>query len=145
MQQPFVAFEFSLNVSLNSLKSVTKNICDYSSFRTCNHLCQRTGCYHSTSKTHVRGGGPLNWPTFVPQWLIRFPEFTEFTEFPFHLGKTPLRSKRIVSFFHFDTNVIMFLHIFVQPTRFRRFYRYKVKINWNLTTHNEPILYQKKV
>ena len=24
------------------------------------------------------------------QWFIRFPEFAEFSEFPFHLGKTPI-------------------------------------------------------
>ena len=24
------------------------------------------------------------------QWLFRFPEFAEYTEFPFHLEKTPL-------------------------------------------------------
>ena len=23
-------------------------------------------------------------------WFIRFPEFAEFTEFPFNLGKTPI-------------------------------------------------------
>ena len=24
------------------------------------------------------------------EWFIKFPEFTEYTEFQFHLGKTPL-------------------------------------------------------
>ena len=26
------------------------------------------------------------------QWLIRFPEFAEFIEFPGHLGKTPIET-----------------------------------------------------
>ena len=32
----------------------------------------------------------LNWAQFMLQWFIRFPEFVEFGEFLFHLGKTPL-------------------------------------------------------
>ena len=35
--------------------------------------------------------GSLNWSQFMLQWFIRFPKFTEFTEFLFQLGKTPLR------------------------------------------------------
>ena len=34
---------------------------------------------------HMCDTGSLNWFQFVFQWLIRFPEFTEFL---FHLGKT---------------------------------------------------------
>ena len=42
------------------------------------------------SATHMWETGSLNWPQFMFQWFIRFPEFVEFTEFPFHLGKTPI-------------------------------------------------------
>ena len=44
-------------VSLNSATSVTKNICHYSKRApTCHFLCERPGCYYSTSKTHVEPG-----------------------------------------------------------------------------------------
>ena len=48
-------FEFSLNVFAVFGESSTKNICHYSKrVRTYHLLCQRPGCYHSASKTHVR-------------------------------------------------------------------------------------------
>ena len=54
-------------------------------------MCKRLGCYHSASKIHVRDRIIKLCPNqFMPQWFIRFPEFTEFSEFLFHLGKTPL-------------------------------------------------------
>ena len=31
-----------------------------------------------------------HWPQYMIQWFIRFPEVAEFTEFPFHLGTTPM-------------------------------------------------------
>ena len=35
----------------------------------------------------------LNWPKFMLQWFITFPEFAEFIESLFHLGKTPMSLK----------------------------------------------------
>ena len=81
--------EFSINVSLNSLNSVTKNICHYSKrTRTCHLLCKRPGCYHSASKTHMRGS--LNWAQFMLQWFIRFLAFAESTD-----SSTPFRKNSI--------------------------------------------------
>ena len=47
---------------------------------------------HATSvpARHMWETGSLNCAQFMLQWLIRFPEFAEFGEFLFHLGKTPL-------------------------------------------------------
>ena len=59
--------------------------------QTCHLLCKRPGCYHSTSKIHVRDT-IFNWGQFILQRFIRFPEFAEFTEFLFYWGKTPLQS-----------------------------------------------------
>ena len=81
-------FEFPLVFSLNSANSVTKLFVIYSKrVRTCHLLCNRPGCYHSAGKTYMWEMGPLNWPQFMLQWLIRFPEFAEFL---FHLENTPL-------------------------------------------------------
>ena len=62
-----------------SLNSVTKN-CHYSKrARTFHLLCKRPGCYHSTSKTHVRERifktSPINASV-----IYQIPEFTEFSE-----------------------------------------------------------------
>ena len=48
--------EFSLNGFTEFSEFSDKNICHYSKrARTCHLLCLRPGCYHSISKTHVRG------------------------------------------------------------------------------------------
>ena len=33
--------------------------------------------------------GSFNWPHFMLQWFIRFPELAEFMEFPFHFRQNP--------------------------------------------------------
>ena len=50
-------------------------------------MCKRPGCYHSTSKTHVRDR-ILKLSPIHASVTIRFPEFAEFSEFLIHLGKT---------------------------------------------------------
>ena len=59
-----------------------KNICHYSKrAQTCHLLCKRPGCYHSTSKTHLKGRIFKLSPIHASVFKIRFPEFAEFTEF----------------------------------------------------------------
>ena len=76
--------------SLNSLNSMTKF-----SVITLKGLEPATSCVRDQDATtaparHMCETGSLNWPQFKLQWFIRFPEFAEFSEFLFHLGKTPL-------------------------------------------------------
>ena len=53
-----------------------------------NVFTELAGCYHSTSKTQVRDS--IFILSLIHASVIsRFPEFTEFSEFLFHLGKTP--------------------------------------------------------
>ena len=84
--------------SLNLLNSVTKKICHYSKgARTCHPA---TSCLKDQDDTtvparHMWETGSLNWVQFMFQWLIRFPEFAECSEFLFHLGKTPLPSEEL--------------------------------------------------
>ena len=84
--------EFFLNVSLNSLNSVTKIF-----VITVKGLEPTTSCvvrdHHSASKTHIRD----RIFKFMPQWFITFPEFAEFTESSAHLGKTPIALIRWLS------------------------------------------------
>ena len=48
--------DFSLNGFIEFTEFGDKNICHCNKrARTCNLLCKRPGCYHSTSETHVRG------------------------------------------------------------------------------------------
>ena len=55
------------DTKFNSPNSVIKNICLYSKrSQTCHHLCERQGCYHSASKTHVETGS-LDWAQFMLQ------------------------------------------------------------------------------
>ena len=49
-----------------------------------------TSFYNSINKTKVTERIFLNWPKFMLQWFIGFPEFAEFTEFLFHLRKAPI-------------------------------------------------------
>ena len=39
---------------------------------------------------HMWDTGSLNWPKFMLQWFIQFPEFPKFTKFLLSLRKTPL-------------------------------------------------------
>ena len=81
-------FEFSLNVFTEFSEFNDKNICHYCKrVQICHLLCWRPGCYHSTSKTHVRDRIFILSLIHV-QLFIRFPEFTKFL---FHLMKTPLK------------------------------------------------------
>ena len=83
-------FEFSLNV-----------FTEFSDKKICHHSKRTWTCHPATScvrdqdattvpARHMWETGSLNWVLFMLQWFIRFPEFAEFSEFLFHLGKTPL-------------------------------------------------------
>ena len=52
------------------------------------------------------------------QWFIRFPEFADFTEFMFHLGKIPLKPLHDTKpdFFQWVRNVKPHLHILFTST-----------------------------
>ena len=64
------------------------------------HYCKRAQTCHSATPCvrdqdattalarHMWETGSLNWVQFKLQWFSRFPEFAEFTELLFHLGKT---------------------------------------------------------
>ena len=52
--------------------------------------CGRDQDATTVSARHMWETGSLNWAQFMLQCSIRFPEFTEFSEFLFHLGKTPM-------------------------------------------------------
>ena len=89
-------FEFSLNVFTEFTEFIDKNICHYSKrTRTCHPAtsCVRDQDATTAPARHIWETGSLNWPQFMLQWSIRFPEFSEFL---FHLGKTPLRPRYFV-------------------------------------------------
>ena len=68
---------------MNSLNSVTKNICHYSKrTRNCHLL------FEPAPARHMWETGSLNCTQFKVQWFIRFPECAEFSESSTHLGKT---------------------------------------------------------
>ena len=57
--------------------------------------CPFTSCVRDQDTTtaparHMWETGSLNWAQFMLQQFIRFPGFAEFSEFLFHLGKTPV-------------------------------------------------------
>ena len=79
---------------LNSLFEFTefsdRNICHYCKRAwTCHPAtsCVRDQDVTTSPARHVWEIGSLNWAEFMLQWFIRFPEFSEFL---FHLGKTPM-------------------------------------------------------
>ena len=87
-----------------------KNICHYSKKAwTCHPAtsCVRDQDATPVSAWHMWDTGSLNWAQFMLQWLIRFPEFTEFCDFLFHLGKNPLSSLRVINLWteHYDDGV----------------------------------------
>ena len=85
--------EFFLNVFTEFSKFSDKNICHYSKRA---QTCQlATSCVRDQDATtaparHRWETGSLNWAQYMLQSFIRSPKFTEFNEFLFHLGKTPL-------------------------------------------------------
>ena len=82
-------FEFSLNVFTEIIEFSDKNICHYSKRApTCHLAISRVKDQDAPAPArHVWETGSLNLTKFMFQWFIRFPEFSEFL---FHLGKTPL-------------------------------------------------------
>ena len=88
---PSCKHEYFINIdfimfSVNSLNSVTKSI-KFKSYSNLQPLV--LGCYHTTIKRHVIDRIFKLTPIHA-SLIISFPEFTEITEFLFHLGKTPV-------------------------------------------------------
>ena len=66
-----------------------KNICHYSKgFKPANS-CVRHQDATTAPLRHMWETRSLHFPQFMLQWFIRSPEYAEFIEFLFHLGKTP--------------------------------------------------------
>ena len=75
--------------SLNSAQFSDRNICHYSKRAwTCHLLHKGDQDATTTSARRLWERGSLNGAQFMLQWFVQFPEFAEFTEFPFNLGKT---------------------------------------------------------
>ena len=71
------SLEFFLNVFS---EFSDKNICHYSKrTRTCQLFCERPECYHSASKTHVRGR-IFKLSSIHTSVIFKFSEFVEFSE-----------------------------------------------------------------
>ena len=82
-----VPIEFSLNVFIEFAEFGDKNVCHYSKRAQTCHTA--TSCVRDHSATtvpvrHMWEAGSLNYAQFMLQW------FAEFSEFLFHLGKTPI-------------------------------------------------------
>ena len=69
-------FKFTMNVFTEFNEFSDKNICHYS---------KRVRMLPQCKQVHLTGS--LNRSQSMIQWFIRFPEFAEFIEFPFHLRK----------------------------------------------------------
>ena len=70
-----------------------ENICHYSKRAwTCHSATSCVIPWDATTAParHMLYTGSLNWAQIILHWFIRFPEFAEFSEFLFHLGKTPM-------------------------------------------------------
>ena len=94
LQQNYFSYENS-NWNHSDMRSYefSLNICHYSKrVRTCPPAtsCAREQDATTAPARHMWETGSLNWAQFILQWFISFPEFAEFSEFLFHLGKTPL-------------------------------------------------------
>ena len=92
-EQSIWTIEFFLNVFTELAEFSDKNICYYSKRAWTCHPA--TSCVRDQDATTVPARymletGSLNWLQFMVQWFTSFPEFAEFSEFLFHLGKTPL-------------------------------------------------------
>ena len=84
--------EFSLNVFTELCEFSNRNIFHYSKRAGTYHpvtSCERPRCYHSASEKHVRDRIFKLTPIHASV-IINLPEFAEFSEFLFHLGKTPI-------------------------------------------------------
>ena len=82
-----VPIEFSLIVFIEFAEFGDKNVCHYSKRAQTCHTA--TSCVRDHSATtvpvrHMWEAGSLNYAQFMLQW------FAEFSEFLFHLGKTPI-------------------------------------------------------
>ena len=83
---------FSLNVFTEFCEFSDRNIFHYSKrARTCHPVtsCERPRCYHSSSQINVRDR-IFKLTQIHASVIINLPEFAEFNEFLFHLGKTPV-------------------------------------------------------
>ena len=70
------------------IHSITKNILNKKSIRTWSTLWERERAGFTTeTERHLYQRGSSNWPQFMLQWFVRFPEFAQFTEFPLQSGK----------------------------------------------------------
>ena len=76
-RKPYLSF-----LKFMSQFSNSQNICEKGAFESVASLCKRSGCNHRASKTGERERIFKLIPTH-----IRFHEFDNFTEFPFHLGR----------------------------------------------------------
>ena len=89
------SIEFSLTAEFNEFS--VKNICHYNKrAQTCHPTtsCVRDQDATTAPARHMWETGSLNWPQFMLQWFIRFPEVTEFSEFLFQLEKTPMERRQ---------------------------------------------------
>ena len=87
-------FEFFINGFSEFAEFSYKNICHNS--KRANTCHPATSCVRDQDPTtvlarHMWETGSLIWAKFMLQWFISFPAFTKFSEFLFHLGKTPMR------------------------------------------------------
>ena len=70
------------------IHSVTKNILNKKIIRTWSTTWEKKRAGFTTeTERHLYQRGSSNWPQFMLQWLMRFPEFAQFTEFEFQSGK----------------------------------------------------------
>ena len=75
-----------------------KNICQYNKrARICRPSTSRVRDQDATTVPawHLWETRSFNWAQFMLQWFIRYPEFAELSEFPFHLGRTPMGHKNL--------------------------------------------------
>ena len=84
---------FLLNVFTKFSELRDKKIILIKRAQTCYLLSERSGCYHSTSKTHVRDSPIHALVIYQISCIIRFPEFAEITEF--NESSAPFRKNSI--------------------------------------------------
>ena len=85
--------------------------------------------------------GSLNWAQFILQWFIRFPEFSEFL---FHLGKTPMKGP-FLSFFLSQWLILLIkwlprgegCHSFATDTVYSRSYLNSL-VDWQYSFSHSP-------
>ena len=130
--------------SLNSLNPVTKNICHYSKMaQTCRPAtsCVRDQDAPTALARHMWETGSLNWAQFILQWFIRFHEFSEFL---FHLGKTPMKGT-FLCFFLSQWLILLIkwlpwggaCHSFATNTEYSRSNLYSL-VDWQCSFSHSP-------